>query len=126
MLGWRSDVLVRPAKAADASPLVKVFAETWRGAYAGVIPHQHLDGIIQRRTKAWWTAAIRGGDGLLIVEISDAAHPSWTDGRLCARSAIGLRINPEDEMRGIDLAAHSELAYLTDEDPVELGSPQRA
>jgi Amt family ammonium transporter len=39
---------------------------------------------------------------------------------------IGLRINPEDEMRGIDLAAHSELAYLTDEDPVELGSPQRA
>ncbi|MDQ0921668.1 Amt family ammonium transporter [Pseudarthrobacter sp. W1I19] len=39
---------------------------------------------------------------------------------------IGLRIKPEDEMRGIDLAAHSELAYLTDEDPVELGSPQRA
>jgi Amt family ammonium transporter len=38
---------------------------------------------------------------------------------------IGLRIKPEDEMRGIDLAAHSELAYLTDEDPVELGSPQR-
>jgi len=38
---------------------------------------------------------------------------------------VGLRINPEDELRGIDLAAHSELAYLTDEDPVELGSPQR-
>jgi Amt family ammonium transporter len=38
---------------------------------------------------------------------------------------IGLRIKPEDELRGIDIAAHSELAYLTDEDPVELGSPQR-
>jgi len=37
----------------------------------------------------------------------------------------GLRIKPEDELRGIDLAAHSELAYLMDEDPVELGSPQR-
>jgi ribosomal protein S18 acetylase RimI-like enzyme len=72
MLGWRSDVLVRPAKAADASQLVKVFAETWRGAYTGVIPHQHLDGIIQRRTKAWWTAAIRGGDGLLVVEHAGA------------------------------------------------------
>jgi ammonium transporter, Amt family len=40
--------------------------------------------------------------------------------------AIGLRIQPEDELRGIDLAAHSELAYLTDEDPVELGSPGRS
>lgn len=32
-------------------------------------------------------------DGLLIVEVSDAAHPAWTDGRLSIRSAIGLRIN---------------------------------
>ncbi|MDI3194770.1 ammonium transporter [Pseudarthrobacter sp. AL07] len=39
---------------------------------------------------------------------------------------VGLRIKPEDELRGIDIAAHSELAYLSDEDPVELGSPQRA
>jgi Amt family ammonium transporter len=36
--------------------------------------------------------------------------------------AIGLRIHEEDELRGIDLAAHAEDAYLTDEDPVNLGS----
>lgn len=35
---------------------------------------------------------------------------------------IGLRIHEEDELRGIDLAAHAEDAYLTDEDPVNLGS----
>jgi Amt family ammonium transporter len=39
--------------------------------------------------------------------------------------AMGLRIHEDDELRGIDLAAHSELAYLTDEDPVNLGSPIR-
>jgi Amt family ammonium transporter len=39
---------------------------------------------------------------------------------------MGLRIHEEDELRGIDLAAHSEFAYLTDEDPVNLGSAARA
>lgn len=68
MLGWRSDVRVRPAKAADAAVLTRVFAETWRGAYEGIIPHGQLDGIIRRRNKAWWSNAIRGGDCLLVVE----------------------------------------------------------
>ena len=39
---------------------------------------------------------------------------------------MGLRIDPADELRGIDLAAHSEFAYLTDEEPVDLGSPSRS
>lgn len=68
MLSWRTDILVRPAKNSDATGLATIFADTWRGAYAGVIPHQHLDGLIQRRTKSWWMAAIRGGDGLLVIE----------------------------------------------------------
>ncbi|MFF1251942.1 ammonium transporter [Pseudarthrobacter sp. NPDC058329] len=38
---------------------------------------------------------------------------------------VGLRINEADELRGIDIAAHAEAAYLSDEEPVELGSPQR-
>ncbi len=38
---------------------------------------------------------------------------------------IGLRIEKDDELRGIDLSAHAEDAYLTDEEPVELGSPHR-
>jgi len=40
--------------------------------------------------------------------------------------AMGLRIDPADELRGIDLAAHAEFAYLTEEEPVDLGSPRRA
>ena len=38
---------------------------------------------------------------------------------------IGLRIPEESELRGIDLIAHSESAYLNDEEPVELGAPAR-
>lgn len=36
---------------------------------------------------------------------------------------MGLRIHQADELRGIDIAAHSEAAYLSDEERVELGSP---
>ncbi|HKU29398.1 ammonium transporter [Arthrobacter sp. NyZ413] len=39
---------------------------------------------------------------------------------------MGLRIHEADELRGIDMAAHAEEAYLSDEEPVELGSPHRA
>ncbi|MDM7991429.1 ammonium transporter [Arthrobacter sp. zg-Y877] len=38
---------------------------------------------------------------------------------------IGLRIPEESELKGIDLMAHSESAYLNDEEPVELGAPTR-
>jgi ammonium transporter, Amt family len=50
---------------------------------------------------------------------------TWILAKILDKAMGGLRIKPEDELRGIDLAAHSELAYLTDEDPVQLGSPQR-
>jgi Amt family ammonium transporter len=40
--------------------------------------------------------------------------------------AMGLRIHEEDELRGIDIAAHSEFAYLTDADPVNLGASPRS
>ncbi|MCC3278322.1 MULTISPECIES: ammonium transporter [unclassified Arthrobacter] len=39
---------------------------------------------------------------------------------------IGLRIPEESELKGIDLIAHSESAYLNDEEPVELGAPTRS
>ena len=47
---------------------------------------------------------------------------SWAIAKLLDIT-MGLRIHEEDELRGIDLAAHAEFAYLTDEDPVNLGSP---
>jgi Amt family ammonium transporter len=39
------------------------------------------------------------------------------------QTAVGLRSRSEDEMRGIDIAAHAEEAYLVDEEPEMLGSP---
>ncbi|MHA7209144.1 ammonium transporter [Arthrobacter sp. MDT1-65] len=49
---------------------------------------------------------------------------TWVIAQVIQRT-IGLRIEQEDELRGIDIAAHSEFAYLTDEDPVDLGAPRK-
>lgn len=50
---------------------------------------------------------------------------TWAVAKL-VQVTVGLRIRPEDEMRGIDLAAHAEEAYLLDEEPEMLGSPSRS
>jgi Amt family ammonium transporter len=49
---------------------------------------------------------------------------TWLIAQVIQRT-IGLRIEQEDELRGIDISAHSEFAYLTDEDPVDLGAPRK-
>ncbi|MHA7179577.1 ammonium transporter [Arthrobacter sp. MDB2-24] len=49
---------------------------------------------------------------------------TWVIAQVIQRT-VGLRIEQEDELRGIDIAAHSEFAYLTDEDPVDLGAPRK-
>ncbi|BBE24413.1 ammonium transporter [Arthrobacter sp. MN05-02] len=49
---------------------------------------------------------------------------TWVIAQIIQRT-VGLRIEQEDELRGIDISAHSEFAYLTDEDPVDLGAPPR-
>lgn len=84
MLGWRSDVLVRPAKSADAGALSKVFAEAWRGAYAGIIPDSHLEAMIRRRNRGWWKKAIDGGDSVLVIvlEGKTAGYATYGAARL--------------------------------------------
>lgn len=69
MLGSRpTDIDVRSARPADAAGLADVFARSWRGAYLGIIPQFHLDNIIRRRGKTWWSGSMRGGETPLVVE----------------------------------------------------------
>ncbi len=50
---------------------------------------------------------------------------TWITAKI-VQLTVGLRIKPEEELRGIDIAAHAEEAYLIDEEPVQLGSPSRS
>ena len=68
MIGAGTKAVVRRAKQSDSERLAEVFADSWRGAYRGIIPHQHLECLIQRRGKANWSKAIKTEAHLLVVE----------------------------------------------------------
>ena len=52
-------VTVRPARDGDAEAIAGVHVETWRDAYAGLLPQEVLDGLSRRRQTRRWRRAIR-------------------------------------------------------------------
>ncbi|MGI9521797.1 MAG: GNAT family N-acetyltransferase [Hyphomicrobiaceae bacterium] len=68
MLGARANLQVRLGRANDADRLSEVFAETWRHAYCGIIPHVHLQLMIRRRRPQWWRTAVRSRDSVIVLD----------------------------------------------------------
>jgi ribosomal protein S18 acetylase RimI-like enzyme len=70
-------IRIRPAEAADAHAIAQVRAQTWRTAYAGVIPDQTLADLTApeavRREGQW--RAEHSMDGILVAEATDADAP---------------------------------------------------
>lgn len=81
MLQSRSNIVVRKGEARDAAALAQVFAQSWRLAYAGIIPDPHLEGLIRRRDAKWWRRAASESDGLLVLEVSEVVAGYVTFGR---------------------------------------------
>ena len=51
-------VRVRPAVLGDARDLARVHVESWRWAYAGLLPPAYLDGLSEARRERFWTGFI--------------------------------------------------------------------
>ncbi len=76
---------IRRAEEKDASAIAAVHAESWLGAYSGIIPHRALNRMIGRRGREWWANAIRRASAILVVEVGDAVVGYATLGRNRAR-----------------------------------------
>jgi GNAT superfamily N-acetyltransferase len=63
-------IKVRRAKIADSEELARVFVDSWRHAYTGIIPYATLERLMRRRDAAWWRGAIRSESHLLVIEVS--------------------------------------------------------
>ena len=72
---------IRPARPKDASALVSVYEEAWRGAYQGIIPHLSLERMISRRGPRWWEDAMHKRTPLLGLEFTGEAAGYVTFGR---------------------------------------------
>jgi len=55
-------IAVRPAKLEDATTLARIYVETWRDTYAGMLPDKMLLGMSVVRHAAAWTHELNGGD----------------------------------------------------------------
>ncbi len=58
-------VIVRPAREDDAEAIAGVHVETWRDAYAGLLPQEALDGLSRRQQMRRWRRAIRNPEAEL-------------------------------------------------------------
>lgn len=76
---------IRRAAEKDAEAIAGIHEESWRGAYAGIIPHKVLTTMINRRGSAWWANAIRRASAVLVVEVGDEIAGYATLGRNRAR-----------------------------------------
>lgn len=52
---------IRGAKPDDAIALARIYEETWRSTYQGIIPHLHLERMIARRGPRWWYQNLKRG-----------------------------------------------------------------
>ncbi len=76
---------IRRAEPQDAAAIADVHHDSWRGAYAGIIPHKALTSMINRRGAKWWADAIRRAASVLVIELGGEVVGYATLGRNRAR-----------------------------------------
>lgn len=78
---------VRPAKAADADAIGRIQVETWRAAYAGLLPEETIAGFDVAARQAMWREGLarapRPGSATFVAE-SDAEIVGFATVGACA------------------------------------------
>jgi ribosomal protein S18 acetylase RimI-like enzyme len=78
--------VLRRAKPADAAAIARVHVETWRAAYAGLVPDAYLVGMTEAGQTASWRRTLCRGGGNLVAEAADGQVVGFGS---CGRSRIG-------------------------------------
>lgn len=66
-------VRVRPARPEDAAAVARIYVETWRSVYAGVVPDRVLTQMSHLRQSLAWRREIgmRGARRILVADLKD-------------------------------------------------------
>ena len=97
------DITVRPAQEGDADAIAGVHVETWRDAYAGLLPQEVLDGLSRRRQTVRWRRAIRNPEAELgQVFVADASGiAGFGSASPAAGEITTLYVRPGAQRRGV-------------------------
>jgi GNAT superfamily N-acetyltransferase len=104
-------VLVRQAYPSDAGAIARIYVETWRTTYAGLLPDRMLANMREQRHQASWSnvlSAERGGELVLVAEQPKTGVVGFVSAGL-ARSGIAgypgeiytLYVMPDCQNQGI-------------------------
>ena len=77
------DVMIRPACPEDAPAIAKVHVDTWRTAYAGILPDEHLAGLSYERRERMFRERLSdkaAEDIVLVSEVPDQGIVGFTSG----------------------------------------------
>ena len=86
-----TDMRIRVARLGDAAAVAKVYVETWRSAYAGLVPNKVLTGMSEARQRRQWKAQIASGDTVMVADHPDRGVVGvGPDGRLAHCSGGGV------------------------------------
>ena len=116
-------VTVRPAREDDAGAIAGVHVETWRHAYAGLLPQEVLDGLSRRRQTRRWRRAIQDPEAELgqvfIAEAGADGIAGFGSASREAKEITTLYVRPDAQRRGIGRMLFRRMAEFL-EGPVSL------
>lgn len=114
-------VTIRPAREADAEAIAGVHVETWRAAYAGLLPQEVLDGLSRRRQTRRWRRAIRDPQAELgqVFVAEDGGIAGFGSASCKAGEITTLYVRPDAQRRGIGRMLFHHMAEFL-EGPVSL------
>jgi GNAT superfamily N-acetyltransferase len=90
---------IRAATEADVAEIVRIQRDTWRTAYAEMVPAAAVERLTGPAAHAAWTAAVSSDEGHLLV----AVEGKWTVG-FCAATPAGAE-DPEEPAGQAQIAA---------------------
>lgn len=62
---------IREATAEDVPDLARVYVDTWRSIYAGVLPEAALVGMSYARQDRYWSRLVGSGRGIVVAEVEN-------------------------------------------------------
>jgi GNAT superfamily N-acetyltransferase len=73
----------RPAALPDAEAVAAIHDAAWRSTYQGIIPHLHLERMINRRGPLWWQRQIQRGSKITLFMYDGVpqGYAAWGEAR---------------------------------------------
>lgn len=77
------NVTIRPATTEDAAGIARIHVQTWRDAYAGIVPADHLAGLSEEARASFWRQRLDEGRGVTLVVLEGDEIAGRASGGMC-------------------------------------------